>query len=254
MSRPRRPRLRFMESAESATSCSSLSTNCGITRVPSRKPVSQMSAIRPSMITLVSRMRYRFKGPVFRNRLTRRPGSSHSPLRAPIRIPRYGNTRRMKLWRNTTRRSLASAQNSAAPIVFASPRPTAPPISAPSRSVTSASRRRVSTHTIRTPRPAPIRRLTSALELKGPARTAAYVTAATKRARARRNHAMYECLANRPRGRCPRRIKRSDHEHHTRERRASREARRTYSSASTESGSLAITHGIEEANNYQQIR
>ena len=51
MSRPRRPRLRFIESAESATSCSSFSTNCGITRVPSMKPVSQRSAMRPSMIT-----------------------------------------------------------------------------------------------------------------------------------------------------------------------------------------------------------
>ena len=57
MSRPRRPRLRFSESAESATSCSSLSTNCGMTSVPSRNPVSQTSAMRPSMITLVSRMR-----------------------------------------------------------------------------------------------------------------------------------------------------------------------------------------------------
>ena len=57
----------------------------------------------------------------------------------------------MKLWRKTTRRSVVSAQNSAAPIVFASPRPIAPPMSAPSRSVTSASRRRVSTITMTTP-------------------------------------------------------------------------------------------------------
>ena len=57
MSRPRRPRLRLSESAESATSCSSFKTNCGMTSVPSRKPVSQTSAIRPSMMTLVSRMR-----------------------------------------------------------------------------------------------------------------------------------------------------------------------------------------------------
>ncbi len=54
MSRPRRPRLRFIESDESATSCSSFSTNCGTTSVPSTNPVSQMSAMRPSMITLVS--------------------------------------------------------------------------------------------------------------------------------------------------------------------------------------------------------
>ena len=52
----------------------------------------------------------------------------------------------MKLWRKTTRRSLVSAQKSAAPIVFARPSPMAPPISAPSRSVTSAARSRVSTH------------------------------------------------------------------------------------------------------------
>ena len=45
MSKPRRPRLRLSESEESATSCSSLSTNCGITSVPSMKPVSQTSAI-----------------------------------------------------------------------------------------------------------------------------------------------------------------------------------------------------------------
>src|ERR1019366_537933 len=56
MSSPRRPRLRFMESAESATSCSSRSTNCGITSTPSRNPVSAISAMRPSMITLVSRI------------------------------------------------------------------------------------------------------------------------------------------------------------------------------------------------------
>ena len=56
MSRPRRPRLRLSESLESATNCSSLSTNCGITRVPSMKPVSQTSEMRPSMMTLVSRI------------------------------------------------------------------------------------------------------------------------------------------------------------------------------------------------------
>ena len=55
MSRPRRPRLRFRESEESATICSSRRTNWGIISVPSRNPVSQTSAIRPSMMTLVSR-------------------------------------------------------------------------------------------------------------------------------------------------------------------------------------------------------
>ena len=56
MSRPRRPRLRLSESEESAISCNSRSTNWGIMSVPSTKPVSQTSAIRPSMITLVSRI------------------------------------------------------------------------------------------------------------------------------------------------------------------------------------------------------
>ena len=56
MSSPRRPRFRLSESAESATSWSSFSTNCGMSSVPSMNPVSQMSAIRPSMITLVSRI------------------------------------------------------------------------------------------------------------------------------------------------------------------------------------------------------
>ena len=56
MSSPRRPRLRLSGSDESATNCSSFSTNCGTTSVPSRKPVSTMSATRPSMMTLVSRI------------------------------------------------------------------------------------------------------------------------------------------------------------------------------------------------------
>ncbi len=54
MSSPRRPRLRLMESDESAIICSSCRTNCGSTSTPSRKPVSQMSATRLSMITEVS--------------------------------------------------------------------------------------------------------------------------------------------------------------------------------------------------------
>ena len=61
----------------------------------------------------------------------------------------------MKLWRKTTRRSDASAQKSAAPIVFESPSPIAPPISAPSRSVTSAERSRVSIRTMSAPSEAP---------------------------------------------------------------------------------------------------
>ena len=83
MSRPRRPRLRFSESEESATCCSSRSTNCGATSVPSRKPVSQMSAMRPSMITEVSRILYWWSREESLKAAMMRAGSSHSPLRAP---------------------------------------------------------------------------------------------------------------------------------------------------------------------------
>ena len=54
MSSPRRPRWRFDPSVESATTCSSRSTNSGTTIMPSMKPASAMSAMRPSMMTLVS--------------------------------------------------------------------------------------------------------------------------------------------------------------------------------------------------------
>ena len=53
-SMPRRPRCRRKASGESAIYCSSLSTKWGINSVPDRKPVLAISAILPSMITLVS--------------------------------------------------------------------------------------------------------------------------------------------------------------------------------------------------------
>jgi len=83
---PRRPRLRFSESAESATSCSSFRTNCGNDEgAVDKSRFSQTSAMRPSMITLVSRIRYRARWVrPRRNRLMRRAGSSHSPCLAPI--------------------------------------------------------------------------------------------------------------------------------------------------------------------------
>ena len=86
-SSPRRPRLRFSESEESATCCSSRSTNCGTTSVPSRKPVSQMSAMRPSMITEVSSTLYWCRREASLNAAMMRAGSNHSPRRAPITIP-----------------------------------------------------------------------------------------------------------------------------------------------------------------------
>ena len=54
MSRPRRPRLRRSASDESAMCCSSSSTNRGTTSVPYMNPDSTISAIRPSISTLVS--------------------------------------------------------------------------------------------------------------------------------------------------------------------------------------------------------
>ena len=87
MSRPRRPRLRFSESEESATCCSSRSTNCGTTSVPSRNPVSQMSAMRPSMITEVSRTLYWCSREESRKAAMMRAGSNHSPFWPPITMP-----------------------------------------------------------------------------------------------------------------------------------------------------------------------
>ena len=55
MSSPRRPRFRFILSPLSAMACNSFRTNLGTTNFVSTMPVSHTSAIRPSMITLVSR-------------------------------------------------------------------------------------------------------------------------------------------------------------------------------------------------------
>ena len=87
MSRPRRPRLRLSESDESATCCSSRSTNCGTTSVPSRKPVSQMSAMRPSMMTEVSSTLYWCSRVESRKAAMMRAGSNHSPFCPPITMP-----------------------------------------------------------------------------------------------------------------------------------------------------------------------
>ena len=54
ISRPRRPRLRFVASAESEIICNSFNTKSGTISGPSIKPVLQSSLIRPSMITDVS--------------------------------------------------------------------------------------------------------------------------------------------------------------------------------------------------------
>src|SRR4030042_1517272 len=56
ISSPRRPRVRRSSSGESAIYCSSSRINLGTRKVPSRTPVSEMSAMRPSMMTLVSRI------------------------------------------------------------------------------------------------------------------------------------------------------------------------------------------------------
>src|SRR5215204_3858175 len=96
----------------------------------------------------------------------------------------------MKLWMKTTRLSEASAQKSAAPIVFERPSPMAPPISAPSRSVTSAERSRVSTSTTITPSTIPIARLISSVGWNGRVSEAAHATAATNNARVTRCQGM----------------------------------------------------------------
>ena len=59
----------------------------GTTSVPSRKPVSQMSAMRPSMITEVSSTLYWCRREASLNAAMIRAGSNHSPRRAPITTP-----------------------------------------------------------------------------------------------------------------------------------------------------------------------
>ena len=54
ISRPRLPRVLLSKSEESAMNCNSSNTKTGINKVPSIKPVLQISAILPSIITLVS--------------------------------------------------------------------------------------------------------------------------------------------------------------------------------------------------------
>jgi len=82
------PEVVEMVVANPATSCNSRRTNCGITTTPSRKPVSAMSAMRPSIITLVSRI-LKLLRPCFS--APKRPPSaarlSKSPLFAPTISP-----------------------------------------------------------------------------------------------------------------------------------------------------------------------
>ena len=54
ISRPRRPRFRFVASAESEIICNSFNTKRGTIRGPSINPVLHSSLIRPSIITDVS--------------------------------------------------------------------------------------------------------------------------------------------------------------------------------------------------------
>ena len=56
ISRPLLPRFRLSVSEESAICLSSSNTTSGITSGPSTNPVLQISAIRPSIITLVSKI------------------------------------------------------------------------------------------------------------------------------------------------------------------------------------------------------
>ena len=54
ISNPRRPRFRFIASAESEIICNSFKTKTGTTNGPSINPVAHSSLIRPSIITEVS--------------------------------------------------------------------------------------------------------------------------------------------------------------------------------------------------------
>src|SRR3984885_9470914 len=91
-SSPRRPRCRREPSEESPTICNSRSTNSGTTSVPSRKPVSTTSAMRPSIMALVSTI-LRLRLPPARSpaKSSARPPVkfSRSPLLAPTISPMY---------------------------------------------------------------------------------------------------------------------------------------------------------------------
>ena len=88
ISSPRRPRCLFDPSVESATTCSSLSTNSGTTIMPSIKPASAISAIRPSIITLVSStLAFGRVARSVANTVLSAAGFSRSPLLAPTSSP-----------------------------------------------------------------------------------------------------------------------------------------------------------------------
>src|SRR6266850_6418606 len=134
MSSPLRPRFRFRESWESAMYCSSLRTNCGTTRVPSRKPVSQTSAMRPSMMTLVSRILKFCLWPPSAQAARRLESAKRSPRAEPIAIPVYPNRRKMKPWTASggTKESISRGRSPATTPAAAPPirRPARPPRSA----------------------------------------------------------------------------------------------------------------------------
>src|SRR5437016_185510 len=95
-------------------------------------------------------------------------------------------------WRNSTRRSPESVQKRPAAIVRASARPIAQPISAPRIRVTEVSRSRLSKNTASPASARANATFNPAATGSGCSTAAAYATAATKRMRARANHAIGE--------------------------------------------------------------
>src|SRR5215831_17875879 len=125
-SKPRLPRLRLRGSGESAICWSSRRTNCGMIRVPSRKPASQRSTMRPSMITEVSRILNDSRRAVVFGKSFADMSSSSSRLARATEAPRYVKSRPKRL------RPSGPASGETAPMAVPSPsprpRPRMPPI------------------------------------------------------------------------------------------------------------------------------
>ena len=136
-SRPRRPRWRFSGSAESATRCSSSTTNAGMMICPGRKRAFITSIMRPSMMALVS-MRRGATDAALRERMpTSRKMSAC--LRAAMRVKTYATRRTTgsRRYGPTTGR-LATATPASAAATRPTTRPSAPTMSSPADRLSAA--------------------------------------------------------------------------------------------------------------------
>src|SRR5439155_1572465 len=124
-SKPRRPRLRLSASDESAIRWSSRSTKPGTTSGPSRNPVPQTSAIRPSMIAEVSKILSSPRPPLVagksRAEIADRSASRPSATAAPTYAPSANASATTAAW------PCATSAAATRPRTNPTPRPASPP-------------------------------------------------------------------------------------------------------------------------------